>query len=82
MYAKTQPDKGSHGITCFIIEKGMEGFSTAQKLDKLGMRGSDTCELVFKDCKVHHTYNVLVGSRICRFPKRTYSVKWTRESMF
>jgi len=52
VYAKTNPDQGSHGITCFIIEKGMEGFSTAQKLDKLGMRGSDTCELVFKDCKV------------------------------
>ncbi|GMH33440.1 hypothetical protein BSKO_01274 [Bryopsis sp. KO-2023] len=52
VYAKTRPDAGSHGITCFIIEKGMEGFSTAQKLDKLGMRGSDTCELIFNNCKV------------------------------
>ncbi|MDF1795993.1 MAG: isovaleryl-CoA dehydrogenase [Coxiellaceae bacterium] len=52
VYAKTDPDKGSHGITTFIIEKGMAGFSTAQKLDKLGMRGSDTCELVFENCKV------------------------------
>ena len=52
VYAKTDPDAGSHGITAFIIEKGMKGFSTAQKLDKLGMRGSDTCELVFEDCEV------------------------------
>ncbi len=52
VYAKTDPDAGSRGITTFIIEKGMPGFSTAQKLDKLGMRGSDTCELVFKDCRV------------------------------
>ncbi|WP_404470749.1 isovaleryl-CoA dehydrogenase [Vreelandella venusta] len=52
VYAKTDPDAGSKGITAFIIEKGMEGFSTAQKLDKLGMRGSNTCELVFQDCKV------------------------------
>ncbi len=55
VYAKTDPDKGSHGITTFIIEKDMEGFSTAQKLDKLGMRGSDTCELVFENCKVPKT---------------------------
>jgi len=52
VYAKTDPDAGSRGITAFIIEKGMKGFSTAQKLDKLGMRGSDTCELVFVDCEV------------------------------
>ena len=52
VYAKTDPDAGSRGITTFLIEKGMPGFSTAQKLDKLGMRGSDTCELVFKDCLV------------------------------
>ncbi|MGM0831519.1 isovaleryl-CoA dehydrogenase [Halomonas qinghailakensis] len=52
VYAKTDPDAGSKGITAFIIEKGMPGFSTAQKLDKLGMRGSNTCELVFQDCKV------------------------------
>jgi isovaleryl-CoA dehydrogenase len=58
VYAKTDPEKKSRGITAFIIEKGMAGFSTAQKLDKLGMRGSNTCELVFKDCKVPYK-NVL-----------------------
>lgn len=52
VYAKTAPDKGPHGITAFIIEAGMKGFRTAQKLDKLGMRGSDTCELIFEDCEV------------------------------
>jgi isovaleryl-CoA dehydrogenase len=52
VYAKTDPAGGPRGITAFIIEKGMKGFSTAQKLDKLGMRGSDTCELVFTDCEV------------------------------
>ena len=52
VYAKTEPDKGSHGISAFIIEKQFPGFSHAQKLDKLGMRGSNTCELVFKDCIV------------------------------
>uniref|UniRef100_A0A9I9DY73 Isovaleryl-CoA dehydrogenase n=1 Tax=Cucumis melo TaxID=3656 RepID=A0A9I9DY73_CUCME len=52
VYAKTDPNAGSKGITAFIIEKGMPGFSTAQKLDKLGMRGSDTCELVFENCFV------------------------------
>jgi len=52
VYAKTDPDAGSRGITAFLIEKGMPGFSTAQKLDKLGMRGSNTCELVFQDCEV------------------------------
>ena len=52
VYAKTDPDAGSKGITAFIIEKDMPGFSTAQKLDKLGMRGSNTCELVFTDCQV------------------------------
>ena len=52
VYAKTDPAAGARGITAFIIEKGMKGFSTAQKLDKLGMRGSDTCELVFQDCEV------------------------------
>ncbi len=52
VYAKTDPDAGSRGITAFLVEKGMKGFSTAQKLDKLGMRGSDTCELVFEDCEV------------------------------
>ena len=52
VYAKTDPAAGPRGITAFIIEKGTKGFSTAQKLDKLGMRGSDTCELVFDDCEV------------------------------
>ncbi|CAN1249513.1 Isovaleryl-CoA dehydrogenase, mitochondrial [Linum perenne] len=52
VYAKTDIKAGSKGITAFIIEKGMPGFSTAQKLDKLGMRGSDTCELVFENCFV------------------------------
>ncbi len=52
VYAKTDPDAGSKGITAFLIDKSMPGFSTAQKLDKLGMRGSNTCELVFENCKV------------------------------
>jgi isovaleryl-CoA dehydrogenase len=52
VYAKTDVDAGPRGITAFLIEKGMKGFSTAQKLDKLGMRGSNTCELVFEDCEV------------------------------
>ncbi len=52
VYAKTDPEAGSRGITAFLIEKGFKGFSTAQKLDKLGMRGSNTCELVFTDCEV------------------------------
>ncbi|UUX50908.1 isovaleryl-CoA dehydrogenase [Nisaea acidiphila] len=52
VYAKTDPDAHQHGITAFLIEKGFKGFSTAQKLDKLGMRGSNTCELVFEDCEV------------------------------
>jgi isovaleryl-CoA dehydrogenase len=52
VYAKTSPDKKSKGISAFIVEKGMKGFYTAQKLDKLGMRGSDTCELVFEDCEI------------------------------
>ncbi|OKL44117.1 isovaleryl-CoA dehydrogenase [Pseudovibrio exalbescens] len=52
VYAKTDPEAGPRGITAFLIEKGMAGFSTAQKLDKMGMRGSNTCELVFEDCEV------------------------------
>ncbi len=60
VYAKTDPDAGPRGMTAFIIEKGMPGFSTAQKLDKLGMRGSNTCELVFQDCEVPEE-NVLGG---------------------
>jgi isovaleryl-CoA dehydrogenase len=52
VYAKTDPDAGPRGITAFIVEKEFKGFSTARKLDKLGMRGSNTCELVFQDCEV------------------------------
>jgi isovaleryl-CoA dehydrogenase len=52
VYGKTEPDAGPQGITAFLIEKGFKGFSTAQKLDKLGMRGSNTCELVFTECEV------------------------------
>jgi len=52
VYAKTDPAAGPRGITAFLVEKGFKGFSTAQKLDKLGMRGSNTCELVFQDCEV------------------------------
>ncbi|HET6605766.1 MAG TPA: isovaleryl-CoA dehydrogenase [Rhodopila sp.] len=52
IYAKTDPNAGPRGITAFLVEKGFKGFSTAQKLDKLGMRGSNTCELVFEDCEV------------------------------
>lgn len=52
VYAKTDKQAGSKGITAFLVEKNFKGFSTAQKLDKLGMRGSNTCELVFQDCEV------------------------------
>jgi isovaleryl-CoA dehydrogenase len=52
VYAKTDRTAGARGITAFIVERAFKGFSTAQKLDKLGMRGSDTCELVFEDCEV------------------------------
>lgn len=58
VYAKTDKQAGSKGITAFIIEKDFPGFSTAQKLDKLGMRGSNTCELVFENCEVP-TENIL-----------------------
>lgn len=60
VYAKTDPSAGSRGITAFLIEKGFKGYSTTQKLDKLGMRGSNTCELVFIDCEVPEE-NVLGG---------------------
>jgi isovaleryl-CoA dehydrogenase len=60
VYAKTDPDKGADGITAFIVEKGMRGFSVGRKLDKLGMRGSHTSELVFRDCEVP-AENVLGG---------------------
>jgi len=52
VYAKTEPDAGPRGITAFLVEKGFKGFSVAQKLDKLGMRGSHTGELVFEDCEI------------------------------
>jgi len=52
VYAKVDATSGTPGVTAFLIEKGFKGYSTAQKLDKLGMRGSDTCELVFVDCEV------------------------------
>jgi isovaleryl-CoA dehydrogenase len=52
VYAKTDPAAGPRGMTAFIVERGFKGFRQAQKLDKLGMRGSDTCELVFEDCEV------------------------------
>ena len=52
VYAKTEPDQGHKGITAFLIEKNFKGFSIAQKLDKFGMRGSETGELVFEDCEV------------------------------
>src|SRR5947207_14854061 len=60
VYGKTDPDAGPRGITAFLIERGFKGFSTAQKLDKIGMRGSDTSELVFQDCEVPEE-NVLGG---------------------
>jgi isovaleryl-CoA dehydrogenase len=65
IYAKTDVNAGSKGITAFIVERGFKGFSQAQKLDKLGMRGSNTCELVFEDCEVPEE-NVLgsVGSGV------------------
>jgi isovaleryl-CoA dehydrogenase len=68
VYMRTAPkDQGSRAMTAFVVEKGFKGFRTAQKLDKLGMRGSDTCELVFEDCEIPEE-NVLgefnAGSRV------------------
>ena len=60
VYAKTEPELGARGVTAFIVEKGMKGFSTAQKLDKLGMRGSHTGEMVFQDVEVPEA-NILGG---------------------
>jgi isovaleryl-CoA dehydrogenase len=60
VYARTDPAAGSRGLTAFLVEKGFAGFRTAQKLDKLGMRGSDTCELIFEDCEVPEE-NLLAG---------------------
>ena len=56
VYAKTDPEAGARGITAFLVERGFTGFSTAPKLDKLGMRGSNTCELVFEDCEVPYEH--------------------------
>ena len=56
VYAKTDPEAGARGITAFLVERGFAGFSTAPKLDKLGMRGSNTCELVFEDCEVPYEH--------------------------
>ena len=60
VYAKTDFEKGAHGITAFIVERNFKGFSRGQKLDKLGMRGSNTCELIFEDCEVPAA-NILGG---------------------
>lgn len=60
VYAKTDPKAGNKGITAFLIEKNFKGFSTAQKLNKLGMRGSNTCELIFENVEVPEE-NVLGG---------------------
>ena len=60
VYARTDPEAGTRGLTAFLVEKGFPGFRTAQKLDKLGMRGSNTCELIFEDCEVP-AENVLGG---------------------
>jgi isovaleryl-CoA dehydrogenase len=60
VYAKTDASMGPRGITAFIVERGFPGFSTSPKLDKLGMRGSNTCELVFENCEVP-AENVLGG---------------------
>jgi isovaleryl-CoA dehydrogenase len=52
VYAKTDPDEGSHGVSAFLVERGTEGFSTPQKMDKVGMRGSDTSEVLLENCRV------------------------------
>lgn len=66
VYAKTGSDcaKPQHSISTFIVERGMPGFSTGRKLDKLGMRGSNTCELVFHDCKVPGKPHILQSRRV------------------
>ena len=67
VYAKTDPEAGPRGITAFIVEKDFKGFSVAQKLDKLGMRGSETGELVFTDCEVpaEKCWARSVGASMC-----------------
>jgi alkylation response protein AidB-like acyl-CoA dehydrogenase len=78
VYAKTAPDRGPHGITAFIVENGMAGFRTAQKLDKLGMRGSDTCELIFEDCEVCLTKRgVVYPTRVLRVEQQTQRASHT-----
>ncbi|MEL6769343.1 MAG: acyl-CoA dehydrogenase family protein, partial [Pseudomonadota bacterium] len=64
VYAKTDPEAGPKGITAFLIEKGFAGFSTAQKLDKLGMRGSNTCELVFEPRHQHGNAAALLAQHV------------------
>jgi alkylation response protein AidB-like acyl-CoA dehydrogenase len=76
-YMRTAPrENGSRTITAFVVEKGLDGYSTAQKLDKLGMRGSDTCELVFENCRIPDASRLgdapVPGHRGgCRGPRRT-----------
>jgi len=60
VYAKTNPELGSKGISAFIVEKDAKGFTTGPKLDKMGMRGSDTCELIFENCEIPEE-NILGG---------------------
>lgn len=74
VYAKTDPNaiKQQHGITAFIVERNFEGFSIAQKLDKLGMRGSNTGELVFQDCKVPG--NIVFINRIISLTFYSYAL--------
>lgn len=70
VYAKTEPSAGKHGVTAFIVEKTMKGFSVAQKLDKLGMRGSGTGELVFEDVRVPgtvHFHYIHIYTYVCVF---------------
>jgi isovaleryl-CoA dehydrogenase len=64
VYAKTDPKAGPKGITAFLIEKGFKGFSTSPKLDKLGMRGSNTCELVFDNCEVPGKLYLIVAENV------------------
>jgi hypothetical protein len=83
VYAKTAPERGSKGITAFIIEKTFKGFSTHQKLDKFGMRGSDTCELVFDNCEVPEGlfslwHLVVDNSSIFAAPQKTSLARLTK----
>lgn len=76
VYAKTSAEKGSRGITAFIVEKGMKGFRTGTKLDKVGMRGSDTAELIFEGCEVpegeRSYYQSILKSSAKQLRQRTY----------